>query len=285
MQLSFANLIIHGIEMNRNNSILYIAIVFYFLLSISDISSEEINNRSSKVFRYVKNDTYGYGEKLTYDIGYKFIKAGEGSFEIMPKPLYFKGRECYDVRFKVKSLESLEWLYKVRDQYRTLLDVQGIFPWKFFQRIHEGNYKRDFEAEFDQVNNLAITKKKTYHTAEYVHDIVSAFYYVRTLDLNKLPKDSVLEMQNFWDDSTYTLGVKLVGTETIEVKAGIFDCVIVEPLISEGGLFMSEGKILIWLSNDERKIPVKVATKILIGYIDAELTSYKGLRGPLKAKR
>lgn len=271
--------------MKINTYLLYITISLLLIFNTLNISSNQTGNISDHKFRYVKNDTYGYGEKLTYDIGYKFIKAGEGSFEIMPKPYYFKGRECYDVRFQVKSLESLEWLYRVRDQYRTLLDVEGIFPWKFFQRIREGNYKRDFEAEFDQVNHLAITKKKTYPTVEYVHDIVSAFYYVRTLDLNKLPMNTVLEMQNFWDDSTYTLGVKIVGKETIDVKAGKFDCVIVEPLISEGGLFMSEGKILIWLSNDERKIPVKVATKILIGYIDAELTSYKGLRGPLKAKR
>lgn len=268
--------------------ILLIIGLFLGIFHVASLISQENNRKASPIpdnkLRYVENQAYGYGEKLTYDVGYKFIRAGEGTFEIMPKPYYFKGREAYDVRFQVRSLESLEWIYKVRDQYRTILDVGGIFPWKFYQRIREGKYKRDFEAEFDQINHKAITKKKTYNTAEYVHDIVSAFYYIRTLDLNKIPKDSILSLQNFWDDSTYTLAVKIHGKETVKVKAGTFNCLIIEPLISEGGLFMSEGKILIWLSDDERKIPVKVATKILIGSIDAELTSYKGLRGPLNSR-
>jgi hypothetical protein len=67
------------------------------------------------------------------------------------------------------------------------------------------------------------------------------------------------------------------------VEAGTFRCIVIEPLVVEGGLFKADGKILIWVSDDERKIPVKVATKIPIGSIDTELTSYKGLRGPLQS--
>ena len=247
----------------------------------TDKAGEDLSNFG---FRYIENKAYGFGEKLNYDVGYKFIKAGEGTFEVMPRPYYHKGRECYDVRFQVRSLKSLEWIYRVRDQYRTILDVGGIFPWKFFQRIREGGYKRDFQAEFDQVNHLAITKDSVYTTSQYVQDVVSAFYFVRTMDLSGMKTGKIIELHNFWDDTTYTLGVKYHGRETIDVKAGKFDCLVIEPLIAEGGLFLSEGKILIWLSNDERKIPVKVATKIVIGYVDAELTSYSGLRGPLKAK-
>jgi hypothetical protein len=55
-------------------------------------------------------------------------------------------------------------------------------------------------------------------------------------------------------------------------------------LITEGGLFKSEGKILMWVTDDDRKLPVKVSTKIIIGSIDAELTQYSGIRGEIKAK-
>jgi len=50
-------------------------------------------------------------------------------------------------------------------------------------------------------------------------------------------------------------------------------------------LFKSEGNVVIWLSNDVCRIPVKVKTKIIIGSIDAELTGYSGLAGELKSKR
>jgi hypothetical protein len=97
-------------------------------------------------------------------------------------------------------------------------------------------------------------------------------------------KDSVFYLKNFFDDTTFTLGVKIKGKQTIEVEAGKFRCIVVEPLVVQGGLFKSEGNILIWLTDDERKIPVKVGTKIVIGFVGAELVKYSGLRGPINAK-
>lgn len=235
-------------------------------------------------FRYVSNNAFGFGERLDYKVGYKFITAGTGYFQILPDPVMINNRKCYDIRFQVRSLKSLEWIYRVKDEYRTVLDIDGIFPWEFEQHIREGNYKRDSYAKFDQVNNVAYVDNNTYKVIPYVHDIVSAFFYVRTLNLGSMKKDSVFYVNNFYKDSVYTLGVKIHGKQTIEVEAGTFKCIVVEPMVVDGGLFKSEGKILIWLSDDERKIPVKVATKILIGYVGAELTSYKGLRGPLNSK-
>lgn len=239
---------------------------------------------SKNQFRSHPNEAFGYGERLDYKVKYGFIVAGEGYLHILPKPVFRNGRECYDIRFQVNSLKSLEWIYRVRDWYSTVLDVQGIFPWEFEQHIREGNYKRDFKAIFDQENNFAYAEGKKYKVPPYVHDIVSAFYYVRTLPINKMPKDTVFYLYNFFKDSTYRLGVKILGKQVVEVDAGKFRCVVVEPLVVEGGLFKSEGSIYVWLTDDNRKMPVKVATKILIGYVTADLVSYRGLRGPLNAK-
>ncbi len=263
-------------------SLVIVIILTYILYS------KQNKDYSNVKLRFVTNEAYGFGEKLEYKVGYKFITAGTGYFHILPKPILWNGRQSYDVRFEVRSLPSLEWLYKVKDNYRSVIDVQGIFPWYFEQHIREGKYKRDFSASFDQVNNIAITelkgKKKTYKVDEYIHDIVSAFFYVRTLNLSKFPKDTIFYLKNFYKDTTYKLGVRILGKQVVEVEAGKFRCVIVEPLVVEGGLFKNEGRILIWLTDDERKIPVKVGTKILIGFVGAELTRYTGIRGPIKAK-
>lgn len=237
-----------------------------------------------KNFRYVENQAFGLGEKLEYRVGYKFIKAGTGYFEIMPEPVEKFGRKTYDIRFEVNSLKSLEWIYKVRNRYTSLVDIGGIFPWEFTQKNREGNYKRDFKAIFDPYRNKAVTKDSVYDTHEYVHDVVSAFYYVRTMDLRNMNKGERVYLKNFFDDTTYNLGVEVMGRETVEVEAGEFRCVVIKPLVMEGGLFKSEGHIFIWLTDDERKIPVKVATKILIGYVSAELTHYSGVRGKIDAK-
>ena len=67
------------------------------------------------------------------------------------------------------------------------------------------------------------------------------------------------------------------GRETVTVDAGTFDCIMIEPMVVEGGLFKSEGSIIIWLTDDEVKMPVKVKTKVIIGSIDADLTSFEGV--------
>ncbi|MGQ9819159.1 MAG: DUF3108 domain-containing protein [Candidatus Kapaibacteriales bacterium] len=252
-------------------------LLLFLLLFFTDSSSKND-------FRFQPNEAFGFGERLEYKVRYGFIIAGEGYLHILPRPVYRNGRECYDIRFQVNSLKSLEWIYRVRDWYSTILDVQGIFPWEFEQHIREGNYKRDFKATFDQINNFAYAEGKKYQVPPYVHDIVSAFYFVRTLPIGLMPKDTIFYLYNFFKDLTYKLGVKILGKQVVEVEAGKFRCVVVEPLVTEGGLFKSEGSIFIWLTDDERKIPVKVATKILIGYVTADLVSFRGLRGPLKAK-
>jgi hypothetical protein len=218
-----------------------------------------------------------------YDVGYSFITAGEAVFSI-PSIETMHGRECYQVLFTVNSTPTFSFFYKVDDRYETILDKKGVFPWRFTQRIREGKYRNDFAAEFDQLSNIATTKAGSYAIPPYVHDVVSAMFYVRTLDYSKCRPGGKIFLQNFFKDTTYQLAVKFLGYQQISVDAGTFNCVLVEPLIMEGGLFKSEGRIIIWMTNDERKIPVKVSTKVVVGSIDAELREYSGINGQIKAK-
>lgn len=261
------------------------AFLIYFLIGISILfyASNAQDNQNFK-FRKVENKAFDYGERLDFEVTYSFIVAGTGYFHILPVPAVRNNRPCYDIRFQVSSLKSLEWIYKVRDSYRTLLDVEGIFPWEFEQHIREGNYKKDYTAVFDQVNNFAISGDKKVKVPPYIHDIVSAFFYVRTMNLKALKNGEVFFLENFIDEKVYKLGVKIHTREIVEVPCGKFKCIKIEPLVTEGGLFKSEGKIYVWLTDDENKIPVKVATKILIGYVSSVLVKYSGVRNPMTAK-
>lgn len=252
------------------------------IISILIISSVYAENPDSD-FRTLPNKAFKVGEKLNYDVKYGFVTAGLASFDVK-EIKKISGREAYHIIFQVNSVPSFDWFYKVRDRYETYVDVEGIFPWRFEQHIREGNYTRDFSAFFDQRKGKAITTEGTYDIPKYTNDIVSAMYFVRTYDFSDFKPGQKLHLENFYKNKVYPLDVVYHGKEKINVTAGTFNCFIVEPLVMEGGLFKSEGSILIWLTDDELKLPVRVKTKVIIGSIDAELTGYSGLAGPLTSK-
>ena len=266
--------------MKSFNKIRYVIV----MLLVSVIAISTVNAQKKDEFRKHPNNAFREGEKLTFDVKYGFVTAGVASFEI-PAIKKISGRNAYHVLFEVNTVPTFDAFFKVRDRYETYIDVEGIFPWRFEQHIREGKFSRDFSAFFDQRKGNAKTSGGQFEIPKYVNYIVSAFFYARTLDYSNLKVGDKIPLKNFYKDKVYDLDVVYHGKETIEVEAGKFECLIVEPLVQEGGLFKSEGSIMLWMTNDEAKMPVRVKTKVVVGAIDADLTSYKGVYGKLTSKR
>ena len=237
---------------------------------------------NADTLRKVENHAFAAGEYLRFDVNYGFVNAGEAVMRI--DDTIYNGRKCHEIEFSVDSKPFFNWIYKVEDRYKTIVDAEGVFPWRFEQHVREGGYSRDFVADFDQRRHIVKTTEGQRTIPPYVHDIMSAFYFARTIDYSNFKPGQKVHLQNFYKDSTYELDVKFRGRQTIEVDAGKFNCIVIEPLAREGGLFKSDGTVFVWLTDDERKIPVRVSTKIVIGSIDSDLVEYRGIRGPISAK-
>ncbi len=256
--------------MNKMHKKTYIVFLF-FLFQMSIIFGQ------AKEFRQVENKAFTVGEKLTFDVKYGFITAGVAVMEI-PAVKKIAKRDVYHITFNVNSVSSFDPFFKVRDRYETYMDVNGLFPWRFEQHIREGSYSRDFSAFFDNRRNIAKTSKGTYEIPDNVNDIVSAFYLTRTFNFDTMKVGESFHLENFYKNKVYPLEVVYRGKEKVTVDAGTFNCIMIEPLVVEGGLFKSEGSIIVWLTDDEVKMPVKVKSKVIIGSIDAELTKYEGIK-------
>jgi hypothetical protein len=256
----------------------------FFLAAFLNVEAAGQQGGSKSDFRKVENNAFTVGEKLTFEVKYGFVTAGTAVMQI-PKFKKISGRKVYHISFEVNSIPTFDPFYKVRDRYESYLDYEGLFPWRFEQHIREGGYSRDFSAFFDHRKGKAKTTEGEYNIPQYVNDIISAFYIARTFDYSEMKTGDKIHLENFYKDKVYPLDVVYRGKERVKVAAGEFECVIVEPLVQEGGLFKSEGSILVWLTNDELKLPVKVMTKVIIGSIDAELTAYEGLAGKLTSKK
>jgi hypothetical protein len=262
------------------------------IITVTIFAQNNIQFSQSNI-RYIKNEAFGYGEKLEYKVGILSGVlsglGGSGGISVGKNPVKItlsnkEIRDCYDINFWVDSEGIVDMTYSVHDKYRTIVDVGGIFPHEFHQRIREGTYKHDFKAKFDQINNIAFVKDNQYKIEEYVQDIVSALFYARTMDLASLNNGEIITLRNFYKDTTFELPIKIVKRETIKVKAGTFRTILVQPLVQAGSPFKFNNAISVWLTDDARKIPVKVSTSIIIGDVGAELFRYSGIRGKIDAK-
>ncbi len=227
--------------------------------------------KSNALDRQIDNVAFGLHEKLYFDVNYGFINAGTATMEVS-RLIEYRGRPCYQVVTTAQSNRFFSTFYEVKDRVESIVDAVGIFSWRFEKDLHEGSYRANRISEFDQMNQLAYHAEDTVEVPFYVQDALSVLYYVRT---RKLEVGQSLFVDNFTDGKLYPLEVKVLERETISVKAGTFDCIVVEPLLKSVGIFKHEGQLKVWLTDDRLKMPVLMKSKVLVGSISAELTDYE----------
>ena len=229
--------------------------------------------RKEKLKRVVTNQAFGAGERLEVSVGYGIIKAGTAAMEI-PEIVRFAGSKCYHIVSTAKSNKFFSVFFKVDDRVESFMDVHELYSHRYDKHLREGKFIADVSMIFDQENHLALYNdgQDTFSVPDYVQDVLSAFYYVRTQDL-KVGRSVFVD--NHTDKKNYPLEIKVLRKEKIEVPAGTFDCVVVEPILKASGIFKHKGSLTVWLTDDEVKMPVLMKSKVMIGSISTELTSYK----------
>jgi hypothetical protein len=215
---------------------------------------------------------FGPGELLEFSVDYGIVNAGGATMEVA-EVRRIAGRPCFDIRTEAKSNAVFSKVYKVWDRSQTFLDVQELLPWRYEKHQREGSYHKDMLIKFDRVRNVA-----TYENGEQVRihphaqDELSAFYYIRTIPL-EIGREILIDSHTH--RKNYPLKVIVHRRESVTVPAGTFDCFVIEPVIREGGIFTAKGKLTIWITADERRIPVLLRTKILVGSISASLLKFR----------
>lgn len=217
------------------------------------------------------------GEKLKFIIKYQFVGAGTATMEIT-EGATIQGRPTIRYETKAQSNNFIDSFFKVRDFNASTVDKATLTSLGFHQNLKEGKYKVMRTTVMDYGTNTytfeKIYKGKTTQRAgpleDHMQDILSSFFYARTLPL-ELGKEYTVTV--FSDGDVYPLKIK-VGPklQKISVPAGKFECIKIEPNVSGDAIFKTEdGKMTIWLSNDEKRTPVLIRSKVFIGAVDAEL--------------
>jgi hypothetical protein len=143
--------------------------------------------------------------------------------------------------------------------------------------VNEGSYVKNQNVSFDHYRDSAKSEKATIAIPEYTQDLVSAFYYARTIDFSKAKEGDIFPINGYLDDEILSLNIKYLGKEKIKSKVGWINCIKFRPMLAEGRVFKEQEDMTIWVSDDKNRIPVRVQTNILVGSIKMDLVSYENL--------
>jgi hypothetical protein len=256
-----------------------------------------MNNMEPDSFIFPKriNQAFRPGEKLTFKIRYGIIRAGTATM-FVKKEREFNNRTVYHIQTTAKSAAAFSWIYKVRDKVVSYLDKEGLFSWKFEKYLREGGYKVDLTVNYDPFQSLANVSFIRYHsdmtikkednyqvkTTPFILDILAAFYYVRTQELEV---GKSIFLHNHDKKKINKLEVRVYKKEAIKVKAGKFRCFVVEPLLAGEGIFKQKGRMKVWLTDDQYKIPVQMKSAVFVGSITTELEKIEGVSRPIPSEK
>jgi hypothetical protein len=239
-------------------------------LKIEPPSLREAKITEAKVEIKPPAKTYRAGENFIYHIRWFGIPVGDAVMSI-PEITELNGRKVYHLKAEVESSKWFSMIFKIKDRLDSYVDVEGLYPLKFERYQREGGYKAEEIMEYDHINRTATYKSllnksvKTMEIPQGVQDMLSCIYWIRLQEVK--PGNSIFVDVNA-DEKNWKLEVKVLGSERIEMlNLGVYDAFLVEPIAQFRGAILRKGKMWVWVSADERRIPLILKAETPFGPI------------------
>ena len=201
------------------------------------------------------------GEKLTYNVSFTGITAGQASLEVVNDTDANNSHQLH-IQFIAKTTFPLSTIYAINDQIDTWLDSKYLYTKKLTKKIREGNYKKNSYTVIDYDQSIAITNGDTVIINQFLYDSYSLFYYLRTIPLNI---GETIDFTAFDGKKITPFQVITKTKETINTMAGTFPCLVVKPFREGTTLLKNKGDMMIWFSNDKNRLPIQIRIKLKYG--------------------
>ena len=201
------------------------------------------------------------GEKLTYNVSFTGITAGQASLEVVNDTVVNNNHQLH-IRFNARTTFPVSSIYTINDQVDTWLDSKYLYTKKLTKNIREGNYKNDSYTIIDYDQSIAITNGDTVIIDQFLRDPYSLFYFLRTIPLII---DETIDFTAFDGKKITPFQVITKTKETINTMAGTFPCLVVKPFREGTTLLKNKGDMMIWFSDDKIRLPIQIRIKLKYG--------------------
>ena len=198
-------------------------------------------------------------ERLSYTVEWRLIHAGNVVVEAGPSSAVLK----------LESAGMVSTLYKIEDTYRVQFEAPFCATSSLMD-AREGSRHRETAINFDRNRNRAslvekdldkntIVSKSDVQIPNCVHDVIAAL-----LQLRRTKVDVGQSVQLPVSDGRKSAAVKVEAQSREQVKtpAVTFKAVRYEINLLNGVVYSRKGRAFVWLTDDERRLPVQIRLRM-----------------------
>ena len=240
---------------------------------------------------------YQAGEKMTFTMHYEWgtIDSDIGTATVELDTLRFNGYKAFHCSVYGKTTRLFDLIFKVREDFDSWFTCDGLRPLKFTRDTHEGRYVArntyiyNWESSEPHIVADVYSSSRGQRNLELpltpcTYDLPSLFFLARNMDIDNIVPEKKYPMTFAIDDDVYHVYFILYGRETVKVKGlGTVRTIKFAARLIAGEVFNGDEDMMIWVSDDENRIPVKFEAPILVGTASGRLKSYEGLKYPFSS--
>jgi len=265
--------------------IIYIIILFLFI-------KLSIKGQSGNTHR-----AFNIGEKISYNVyynlGFMWFNAAEVFFDI--DSTYYKNKKSYHFKSYGYTLPNYSWIYKVNDSYESIVDYYTFKPMYFYRDANEGSsrvkseYRITDSLIYTDIYNSNLTNYKNKDTVSYedsTFDILTTVYVYRNINYEILKPNDIYPIKVLVDGKIYKLHLHYLGIEDAEDDQDkIYRCRKFKVLVVKGSIFDGNEDVVVWISDDKSRVPIRIEAKIIIGSVVVKMKNIEGNKWLLESKR
>ena len=206
---------------------------------------------------------------------------------------------CYKIDVYGRTTGFFDFFARVRDNWGVYIDTTSYTPQKFYKYLQEGKYKKNEILRFntqplDSVEVIILDKETKeekdrihYHSKNQFKDImrgyfmnywISSVFYLRSLDYSQISIDTLIEIPFLSDKGKYNYKMKYLGSKKIKsLNKKSLSALTFSPVVPENKLFSGESPVTFWLSDDDRKIPLRLSASMRFGEFDIETVDFDNM--------
>lgn len=239
---------------------------------------------------------FAVGERLAYRIEWHPpwflffmppIEAGEVTLNLVGEVEY-QGTKALKIVFSALSSGTLVRLFglNVQDTYELITDAQALCTRSVSKTIREGRLKRDIEVVYlpdsrqlhKREVDVSAVVPKVIKDQNYddippcVKDLFSALYSLRRQPLTVGSSYRFLVSD---DERIKEVEVRMERVEKVETPSGVYRAWRINTVAILGGLFKNGGQFHMWLTADDRKLPVRFEVQVSLGRATGSLKAVR----------